>query len=378
MTSKYLFWCDIETTSNNAKIAQILEIAGIVTTKNLFPVARFHEIVHHERGSLDKFLSEWSVIQHSSSGLLEECYRSGVPFDTVEVHLYEFLDQFRRFSHTYPRFLVEHTDQEHSISKNLKFSNVIQQQQQQQQHNPALLRLAGSGIAFDRECLEYKMPRIAAMFHHQLNDVTVMLHNFGWYAPRWHAYKPLQMHRQDHRAAQDIEDSLKLAQFYRQCLLTLNTMVPNPQLFDHNASSNTNNSYHNHHNSIYTNKTSHNNNNIQESVSNSNALTELKEEYGATSQETVINGRVTELPQLPCPTYNSASPSLSTKLPHIQQSSSSSSHFNSSTSTIPTIITTTPITVNSILPLTANNWPPLPSINRLQMVNPNNQTLKNT
>lgn len=216
-TSKYLFWCDIEATCKNGKVAKILEIAGIVTTKNLSPVARFHDVIHHERGALDPYLSAWSLDQHTRSGLLEECYRSTLSLREVEARLYAFLNKFRKFSDAFP-FLTE--TEEPSTTNATSTDNKNTQ--------TMMIRLAGSGIAFDRDCLEHEMPRVAEILHYQLLDVTSWLKGFNWWAPNWRSAKPTQMHRHEHRAVSDVEDSLHLMQFYRQCVLKLN-LLPVPK-----------------------------------------------------------------------------------------------------------------------------------------------------
>lgn len=187
MTS-YLVWCDIEATDKDPLQGKMLEIALIITTKNLQVLARLHQVVHFDQSQLDTLLAPWSRDTHTKSGLLSECTHSTTSLHAVEQKCFEFLSQYAQPCH---------------VGENLI--------------------LAGSAIAFDMSCLRREMPKVASLFHYRTLDVNSWMLPISWWCQPWHLSRPEQTLSRRHRAEADIEDSLRLMQHY-QSLVSFSTL----------------------------------------------------------------------------------------------------------------------------------------------------------
>lgn len=335
-TCKDLFWCDIEATSQHANMAKTLEIACIITTTNLVRKAKFHAVIHYDRGSLDSELSTWCATQHQKNGLLEDCYASKTSLVEVETLLLAFLSKYNHPSNAFgnsihsPAPSIElpsssssqivdnntNTNPDHHETKDANDNNntnvvnvvndanddewppltdftqpatapatatatpavkVVQPPRQKQTNanggmgtTPATFRLCGSSPHFDRDCLKRQMPRVAALLHYQSIDVTSWLLPLSWWQTGINDNKPAQNGKTRHRAAEDIEDSLRLMQYYQSCILHMVKMSggihhnnSSPSLLPHhfNHHHHNQNAYHHNINNDVNNASNHNNNN---------------------------------------------------------------------------------------------------------------------
>lgn len=187
MTS-YLVWCDIEATDKDPVHAKILEIAFIVTSLTLKPLAKHHGVVRFTMDVLNPILADWSRETHTKSGLIRECLSSPHSLTQVENACLEFLRPFAMPCH---------------VGKNLI--------------------LAGSAIAFDMTCIRREMPRLADLFHYRTLDVNSWMLPISWWFPEWHQSRPERNLAGRHRAESDILNSLHLMQYYWTILKKRNT-----------------------------------------------------------------------------------------------------------------------------------------------------------
>lgn len=233
--SKYVLWCDIETTSKEVDEAKVMEVSALVTTCDLVRVGKLSAIISHPPGSLDASLSKWSAKQHTSSGLLHACYKheEAVPAFVFEKSLHDFLDLFLAYTSAFPDFLSLRPSPDASPDFCPARSDTAVASGYEAPFKPNYgsdvyhMMLAGSGVSFDHACLVRHMPAVASqLVPHVVLDVTPLLKAFTWWAPAWRDAKPTQRHQHDHRADADIEDSLALMEFYRKCLVLIDGYLP--------------------------------------------------------------------------------------------------------------------------------------------------------
>jgi oligoribonuclease (3'-5' exoribonuclease) len=244
--SKYILWCDIETTSKEVESAKPLELSAVITTCDLVRIGKLSTVIAHPQGSLDSFLSKWSAKQHTASGLLNECHAQSphVTAALVEQRLVKFLDLFVEYTHAFPEllstplaalcpsFLPGSQATSPPLASSVSSTAFATRENGSEtshvdsptQHCKILL--AGSGVAFDHACLQAGMPRVSArLLDDVVLDVTPLLKAFTWWAPAWRDSKPVQQHPHDHRAESDIDDSLVLMDYYRRCLQLIDAYI---------------------------------------------------------------------------------------------------------------------------------------------------------
>ena len=166
-----LTWVDVETTGLNVEDDYLLEVASVVTTYRLQPVASFHAVVCWPSVSfLQSVSNNFCKKAHTASGLFEACVRSENEVDEVDEALARFLDQ------------VGATD----------------------------CVMAGNSVHFDRKWLESDLPESAQRFHYRNLDVTSVAAFFRLAKPEL----PLFKKSRNHRAPDDLEESLGELRYY--------------------------------------------------------------------------------------------------------------------------------------------------------------------
>jgi oligoribonuclease len=190
-----LVWMDIETTGLDASLHTILEVAVIVTTADLEPVAEPLVLVHlaspDDIGRMDPVARS----MHEASGLLAEVANRFVGtwyYSERGVSYYgesfKIMDIGRWALGAYLR---EHTE-------------------------PQICPLAGSSVHFDRSFLVQHMSSVNAHMHYRNFDVSA-IHEA---AKRWipDVAEEAPEKRGLHRALPDLEDSLNIARYYRDAI----------------------------------------------------------------------------------------------------------------------------------------------------------------
>src|SRR3989338_2088933 len=89
-----LVWIDTETTGLDFQKDVLLEIACVITTKDLEVVAVFDPKVLHCEAKRLAQMGEWAQKQHRSSQLWEECVSSVLSIAEAEKELCEFILQY--------------------------------------------------------------------------------------------------------------------------------------------------------------------------------------------------------------------------------------------------------------------------------------------
>ncbi|WAQ85120.1 hypothetical protein PtA15_5A694 [Puccinia triticina] len=175
----HLVWIDCEMTGLDLTVDQIIEIACIITDKDLQELDDgIQFVIHVEQPVLDR-MGPWCQKQHGKSGLSEACLRS--PHTLAEVD-----QKIRRY--------LEH-------------------------HLPGLegkAVLAGNSVYADKMFLDKDLPLVSQYLHYRLVDVS----SIKELARRWEPKlvelaKPASIPSK-HRALDDIRDSISELRFYQK------------------------------------------------------------------------------------------------------------------------------------------------------------------
>lgn len=177
--SQRLIWIDLEMTGLSPEHDVIIEIATIVTDKDLNVIAEgpVFAIAQNEQ-TLAK-MDEWNTRTHTQSGLVARIRKEGVSMTEAEAKTIEFL-------------------REH-IGENTS-------------------PMCGNTICQDRRFLARQMPQLEAYFHYRNLDVSTLKE----LAKRW---KPSALEgfkkANAHTAMADIRESIAELAHYRATLLNL-------------------------------------------------------------------------------------------------------------------------------------------------------------
>ena len=89
-----LIWIDLEMTGLDTQRDYIIEIASIVTDKNLNILAEGPNLVIHQPDEIINNMDEWNTKQHGRSGLIEKVKSSRINETQAEKETIKFLEQF--------------------------------------------------------------------------------------------------------------------------------------------------------------------------------------------------------------------------------------------------------------------------------------------
>lgn len=170
-----LVWIDMEMSGLDAERERILEIAVLVTDGELEVIAEGPSLVVHQSDEVLAGMDEWNTKHHGDSGLTERVRASTVTEAEAEAQVLAFLS-------------------EHCAPKSAP--------------------LAGNSVHQDRRFLRRYMPKLDDFLHYRIVDVsTIKELGSRWY-PREYDGRPNK--RAQHRAMDDIRESLEELRYYRQ------------------------------------------------------------------------------------------------------------------------------------------------------------------
>lgn len=172
-----LIWIDLEMTGLDPAADRILEIATLVTDKELAAVATGPVLVVRQDAEVLSRMDAWNVDHHGRSGLIERVRASGMDEAAAEAATLAFL----------------------------------------REHVPeGVSPMCGNSICQDRRFLAHYMPTLEAYFHYRQVDVST----FKELARRWAPAVAAEMRKESsHRALADIQESVAELAFYRRRLL---------------------------------------------------------------------------------------------------------------------------------------------------------------
>lgn len=168
-----LIWIDLEMTGLDPDHDSILEIATVVTDKDLNVLAEGPEFaIRHPLERLEK-MDDWNRNQHSKSGLWQRVVTSTIDLRTAEALTVEFLAQWVPAGKS---------------------------------------PICGNSICQDRRFLHRLMPRLERYFHYRNLDVSTIKE----LARRWSPDVSRGFSKEStHTALSDVRDSISELRYYR-------------------------------------------------------------------------------------------------------------------------------------------------------------------
>ena len=176
LDAENLIWIDLEMTGLDPMTDQILEIATLVTDKQLMLVAEGPVIAVHHDDAVLAAMGEWCTRQHGQSGLTERVRQSRIGMAEAQRATLEFLKQ----------------------------------------HVPANASpMCGNSICQDRRFMARQMPELERFFHYRNLDVSTLKE----LAKRWAPGAAAGFTKESsHLAMSDIRDSIAELKHYRERL----------------------------------------------------------------------------------------------------------------------------------------------------------------
>ncbi len=172
-SNEHLIWIDLEMTGLDPDTDSIIEIATLVTDKELVVIAEGPELAIHQPDAVLARMDEWNQRQHGGSGLLQRVRDSRVSVLEAQQRTLDFLAR----------------------------------------HVPARVApMCGNSICQDRRFLARSMPELERHFHYRNLDVSTLKE----LAARWYpAVKSGFNKGGAHRALADIHESIAELRHYR-------------------------------------------------------------------------------------------------------------------------------------------------------------------
>lgn len=177
--SQNLIWIDLEMTGLDPEKDRIIEIATIVTDKDLNILAEGPVLTVHQSDDVLANMNDWCIKTHTENGLVERVKQSKLTERAVELQTIDFLKRW--------------------VPKGAS-------------------PICGNSVAQDKRFLFKYMPDLADYFHYRYLDVST----FKELARRW---KPEMLDnftkKNTHLALDDIRESIEELKFYRSNFIKL-------------------------------------------------------------------------------------------------------------------------------------------------------------
>jgi oligoribonuclease len=171
---QHLIWIDLEMTGLNPDSDLIIEIATVVTDKDLNILAHGPVLAVHQSDEALAAMDEWNQTHHGQSGLIDRVKASTINDMEAERLTIEFLKLW----------VPENTSP-----------------------------ICGNSIGQDRRFLYRYMPKLEAYFHYRNIDVSTLKELVARWAP---AVKDGFNKESKHQALDDIIESIEELRYYRE------------------------------------------------------------------------------------------------------------------------------------------------------------------
>ncbi len=174
-----LIWIDLEMTGLLPESDVIIEIATIVTDKDLNILAEGPALAIHQSDETLNAMDEWNTEHHNQSGLVKRIKESRISTEQAEIETIEFLKEWV---------------------------------------NEGVSPMCGNTICQDRRFLYNYMPKLEKFFHYRHIDVTTLKE----LAVRWKPEaKMIREGEPAHLALADIKDSIDELKHYRSTFISV-------------------------------------------------------------------------------------------------------------------------------------------------------------
>jgi oligoribonuclease len=171
---QHLIWIDLEMTGLNPDSDLIIEIATVVTDKDLNILAQGPVLAIHQSDAALAAMDDWNQKHHGQSGLIDRVKASTINEVEAERLTIEFLKQW----------VPENTSP-----------------------------ICGNSIGQDRRFLYRYMPKLEAYFHYRNIDVSTLKELAARWAPE---VKNGFNKESTHQALDDIIESIEELRYYRE------------------------------------------------------------------------------------------------------------------------------------------------------------------
>ena len=172
--SQHLIWIDLEMTGLNPDTDLIIEIATVITDKDLNILAQGPVLAVHQSDAALAAMDDWNQKHHGESGLIDRVKASTINEAEAERLTIEFLKQW----------VPENTSP-----------------------------ICGNSIGQDRRFLVRYMPKLEAYFHYRNIDVSTLKELAARWAPE---VKNGFNKESTHQALDDIIESIEELRYYRE------------------------------------------------------------------------------------------------------------------------------------------------------------------
>ena len=172
-----LIWIDLEMTGLDPDNDKVIEIATVITDKELNELAEGPVLAIHQSDAVLNAMDEWNTEHHGNSGLTQRVRDSRIDEVEAERATIEFLEQWVP---------------------------------------PGKSPICGNSICQDRRFLWRHMPTLEAYFHYRNLDVSTPKLLAGMWAPE---VKESFQKSGEHLALADIRESIEELRHYREHLL---------------------------------------------------------------------------------------------------------------------------------------------------------------
>lgn len=178
VSNDHLAWLDLEMTGLDPDRDTILELAMVITTKELEIIAHGPELVVHHEEPVLLAMDQWNTTQHGRSGLIDAVRQSDLTIKQAEQRALDFL----------AAWVPPHTSP-----------------------------MCGNCICQDRRFLHRLMPSLEAFFHYRNLDVSTIKELAKYWSP-----DVARGFRKEarHRALSDILESVEELRYYRPYLFS--------------------------------------------------------------------------------------------------------------------------------------------------------------
>ena len=168
-----MVWIDLEMTGLDLESESIIEIATIITDRDLNIIATGPNLAIKVEQELLDNMDEWNTTHHNSSGLVDRIHSEGVSLQEAILQTCKFLEE-----------------------------NI----------EPGTAPLCGNSIHNDRAFLAKEMPEVLELLHYRIVDVSTIKE----LVKRWYPDLPRYKKKEVHRALDDIIESVEELRHYRK------------------------------------------------------------------------------------------------------------------------------------------------------------------